>query len=87
MCHRSALERPGCLLVEPGGERSDRDDAAPASPDDPQLVLAALVDALDQLSGEVGDRLVPGGRVALTRNGGGLHDGDNVAHVVHMFVR
>lgn len=48
--------------------------------------LAQIVELNLQLRGEAGDRQVPGARVALAQNGGGWHDGDNVAHCVHIFV-
>lgn len=49
--------------------------------------LAQIVEAVVQLRGEAGARQVAGAQVALTQNGGGWHDGDNVAHCVHILTR
>ena len=49
--------------------------------------LAQIFEAVLQLRGDAGDRQVPDATVALTQNGGGWHDGDNVAHCVHILVR
>jgi acetyl-CoA acetyltransferase len=48
--------------------------------------LAQVYEAVLQLRGAAGARQVEGARVALTQNGGGWLDGDNVAHSVHIFV-
>jgi acetyl-CoA acyltransferase len=49
--------------------------------------LAQIYEAVLQLRGQAGERQVPDAKVAMTQNGGGWHDGDNVAHCVHVFVR
>ncbi len=49
--------------------------------------LAQIYETVLQLRGDAGDRQVPDAKVALTQNGGGWHDGDNVAHCVHILVR
>jgi acetyl-CoA acetyltransferase len=49
--------------------------------------LAQVYEAVLQLRGAAGARQVEGARVALTQNGGGWLDGDNVAHSVHILVR
>ncbi len=49
--------------------------------------LAQIVEAVLQLRGDAGGRQIPDVTVALTQNGGGWHDGDNVAHCVHILVR
>ena len=49
--------------------------------------LAQIVEAVLQLRGQAGRRQVAEASVALTQNGGGWHDGDNVAHCVHVFIR
>ena len=49
--------------------------------------LAQLVELVLQLRGDAGGRQVPDVKVALAQNGGGWHDGDNVAHCVHILVR
>jgi acetyl-CoA acetyltransferase len=49
--------------------------------------LAQVFEAVLQLRGQAGARQVESAQVALTQNGGGWLDGDNVAHAVHIFVR
>jgi acetyl-CoA acetyltransferase len=49
--------------------------------------LAQVFEAVMQLRGRAGSRQVEGAKVALTQNGGGWLDGDNVAHSIHLFVR
>ncbi len=49
--------------------------------------LAQVYEAVQQLREQAGPRQVPGVRVALTQNGGGWLDGDNVAHSIHLLVR
>lgn len=49
--------------------------------------LAQVFEAVIQLRGRAKSRQVEGARVALTQNGGGWLDGDNVAHSIHLFVR
>ena len=49
--------------------------------------LAQIAELVLQLRNEAGPRQVPNVNVALAQNGGGWHDGDNVAHVVHILVR
>lgn len=49
--------------------------------------LAQVFEGVVQLRGAAGERQVEGVRVALTQNGGGWLDGDNVAHSVHLLVR
>jgi acetyl-CoA acyltransferase len=49
--------------------------------------LAQVHEAVLQLRGRAGARQVANARVALTQNGGGWLEGDNLAHVVHVFVR
>jgi acetyl-CoA acetyltransferase len=49
--------------------------------------LAQVYEAVLQLRGAAGPRQVVRARVALTQNGGGWLDGDNVAHAVHLLVR
>jgi acetyl-CoA acetyltransferase len=49
--------------------------------------LAQIYEAVLQLRGQAGERQVSDAKVALTQNGGGWHDGDNVAHTIHVFVR
>jgi acetyl-CoA acyltransferase len=48
--------------------------------------LAQVYEGVLQLRGAAGRRQVEGARVALTQNGGGWLDGDNVAHAVHLIV-
>ena len=49
--------------------------------------LAQIAELVLQLRNEAGPRQVPDVNVALAQNGGGWHDGDNVAHVVHILMR
>lgn len=49
--------------------------------------LAQVYEAVLQLRGQAGARQVEGAQVALTQNGGGWLDGDNVAHSIHLLVR
>ena len=49
--------------------------------------LAQIFEAVLHLRGDAGPRQVNGAKVALTQNGGGWLDGDNVAHSVHLLVR
>jgi acetyl-CoA acetyltransferase len=48
--------------------------------------LAQVYEAVLQLRGQAGARQVEGVKVALTQNGGGWLDGDNVAHSIHLLV-
>jgi acetyl-CoA acyltransferase len=48
--------------------------------------LAQVFESVLQLRSAAGPRQVVGARVALTQNGGGWLDGDNVAHAVHLIV-
>ena len=48
--------------------------------------LAQVYEAVLQLRNQAGSRQVAGANVALTQNGGGWLDGDNVAHSIHVFV-
>ena len=49
--------------------------------------LGQVFEVVQQLRGEAGPRQVEGARVALTQNGGGWLDGDNVAHAIHVFTK
>jgi acetyl-CoA acetyltransferase len=49
--------------------------------------LGQVFEAVQQLRGEAGPRQVEGAHVALTQNGGGWLDGDNVAHAIHILTR
>jgi acetyl-CoA acyltransferase len=49
--------------------------------------LGQVFEVIQQLRGEAGPRQVEGADVALTQNGGGWLDGDNVAHAIHIFTR
>jgi acetyl-CoA acetyltransferase len=48
--------------------------------------LAQIYEAVLQLREQAGQRQVEGVKVALTQNGGGWLDGDNVAHSIHILV-
>jgi acetyl-CoA acetyltransferase len=48
--------------------------------------LAQVYEAVLQLRDQAGSRQVAGAKVALTQNGGGWLDGDNVAHSIHILV-
>lgn len=47
--------------------------------------VAQIVEIFWQLRGEAGKRQVPGARIGLTENGGGVLDGENAAATVHIF--
>ena len=47
--------------------------------------VAQIAEIFWQLRGEAGKRQVPGARVGLTENGGGVLDGENAAATVHIF--
>lgn len=49
--------------------------------------LGQVFEVVQQLRGEAGPRQVEGARVALTQNGGGWLDGDNVAHAIHILTK
>lgn len=47
--------------------------------------VAQIAEIFWQLRGEAGKRQVPGARVGLTENGGGVIDGENAAAAIHIF--
>ena len=53
----------------------------------PRVSRRQITELVLQLRNEAGPRQVPNVNVALAQNGGGWHDGDNVAHIVHIRVR
>ncbi len=47
--------------------------------------VAQIAEIFWQLRGEAGKRQLPGARVGLTENGGGVIDGENAAAAIHIF--